>query len=331
MARSLTIHGNPKSVLAKINTVKDAKDYSAQARLMRDFARQTGMGKAAVNKAAEAYLWAQYGGGRLLLAMREAGTRHSGRGNNKKLESQAGTPKLSELAITNNDASRWQRLASIPESTLEAYIADTIEAGGELTSADALALAREIITAKKKQRAKRGAATATAIETCDLILADPPWRYDFAETKTRDVENQYPTATVEEIESHCAADWFPSVATNAVLFLWATAPKLTEAMRVLVAWGFEYKTHAVWDKGKIGMGYWFRGQHELLLVGTRGTYAPPAQSKRVSSIFLENRGRHSAKPECVYAWIESCFPDSAKHELYQRHPRPGWNGSTNEI
>lgn len=64
-------------------------------------------------------------------------------------------------------------------------------------------------------------------------------------------------------------------ADNAVLFLWATAPKLKEALEVMEAWGFEYRTNAVWDKEIIGMGYWFRGQHELLLVGVKGEFSPP--------------------------------------------------------
>ena len=74
-------------------------------------------------------------------------------------------------------------------------------------------------------------------------MADPPWKYDFTETVCRDVENHYPTATVEEICAHQ-----PNVKEDAVLLLWATAPKLTEALRVMTAWCFRYVTSAVWDK-----------------------------------------------------------------------------------
>lgn len=116
---------------------------------------------------------------------------------------------------------------------------------------------------------------APPLETTSVLLADPPWQYDFAETDSRQIENQYPTATVDEICDHIDAAWVPPHSEDAVLFFWATAPKLREAMKVMDAWGFQYKTHAVWDKEKIGMGYWFRGQHELLLVGTRGDMSPP--------------------------------------------------------
>lgn len=153
----------------------------------------------------------------------------------------------------------------------------------------------------------------------NLVLADPPWRYDFAETDSRQIENQYPSATVDDIISHK-----PDTQPDCVLLLWGTVAKLREAFEVLDGWGFEYKTHAVWDKEKIGMGYWFRGQHELLIVATKGKMSPPEQADRVSSVFREARGGHSAKPECVYQWIEKAFKDHTKLEMYCRAPRDGW-------
>jgi N6-adenosine-specific RNA methylase IME4/ParB-like chromosome segregation protein Spo0J len=177
---------------------------------------------------------------------------------------------------------------------------------------------QEAETLEASENAKRG-------ELPDLVLADPPWRYDFAETDNRQIENQYPSATVEEI---CAM--IPKTEKNAVLFLWATVAKLREAFEVMDAWGFEYKTNAVWDKQKIGMGYWFRGQHELLLVGTKGSYSPPEQAMRVSSVFREARGKHSEKPECVYKFIESAFPVAVKLEMFSRKQRDGWIAFGNE-
>ena len=41
--------------------------------------------------------------------------------------------------------------------------------------------------------------------------------------------------------------------TNCILYLWATAPKLLEALEVMDAWGFTYKTQAIWNKEIIGM------------------------------------------------------------------------------
>ncbi|MFW6145328.1 MAG: Spo0J and IME4 domain-containing protein [bacterium] len=159
-----------------------------------------------------------------------------------------------------------------------------------------------------------------------LVLADPPWRYDFAESDSRQVENRYPSLTVDEIISHK-----PETEPNCVLFLWATAPKLKEAFEVMDAWGFEYKTHGIWDKEKVGMGYWFRNQHELLLVGTKGQISPPDSKNRISSILKEYRKSHSEKPLCVYEWIENAFPQLKKLEMFCREQRQGWEAHGNEV
>jgi N6-adenosine-specific RNA methylase IME4 len=155
-----------------------------------------------------------------------------------------------------------------------------------------------------------------------VIYADPPWEYDFSQSNSRGIEQHYPTMPLDEIKTIK----IPS-ADDAVLFLWATAPKLVEAMAVIQAWGFAYRTDAVWDKGKIGMGYWFRGQHELLLVGTKGNISTPAAETRFSSVIRSPRQEHSRKPALVYEMIEAMFPNQERIELFLRgKPRPGWIG-----
>ncbi len=160
----------------------------------------------------------------------------------------------------------------------------------------------------------------------EVILADPPWKYDFSKDSTDSIEYHYPTMILEEIKNLKV----PS-ADNAVLFLWATAPKLKEALEVMESWGFKYKTCAVWDKEWIGMGYWFRGQHELLLVGIKGKFSPPPEKRRFSSVIREKRREHSRKPEKVYEIIEAMFPQNTKLELFARNKREGWEAWGNEI
>lgn len=160
------------------------------------------------------------------------------------------------------------------------------------------------------------------VQKFSVLTADPPWRYDFVATKSRKIENQYPTMSLEEIKA--LGPRLP-VAENAVLFLWATAPKLRWALEVMDAWGFAYKTHAIWSKKRLGMGYWFRGAHELLLVGTRGHFSPPSSEHRRSSVFEEPRGPHSKKPDSVQDWIDEAFPHEPKLELFARRTRPGWS------
>lgn len=160
----------------------------------------------------------------------------------------------------------------------------------------------------------------------DVIYADPPWRYEFSETVSRQVENQYPTMELEEIKGLKV----PS-AEDSVLFLWSPAPKLEQALEVMKAWGFRYITCAVWDKEIIGMGYWFRGQHELLLIGVKGNFSPPEPENRFPSVIRDKRTNHSAKPEIVHSMIEKMFPYGKYLELFSRNKKEGWEAWGNQL
>jgi len=159
-----------------------------------------------------------------------------------------------------------------------------------------------------------------------IIYADPPWQYNFCKDNADRIENHYPTMSLKDIK----ALNIPA-ATNAVLYLWATAPKLVEALEVMKAWGFEYKTHAIWDKEWIGMGYWFRGTHELLLVGVKGSFSPPKPTERIASIIKEKRTSHSKKPSKIRNFIFSWFPNCNRIELFAREKTEGWDVWGNEI
>ena len=127
------------------------------------------------------------------------------------------------------------------------------------------------------------------------------------------------------IDDICAMDISEISTDDSVLFMWATSPKLEEALRVINAWGFSYVTCAVWDKEKIGMGYYFRQQHELLLVAKKGNIPAPIPAARVKSVLSYKRGEHSSKPEEFYSIIEDMYPEYKKLELFCRTPRDGWS------
>jgi N6-adenosine-specific RNA methylase IME4 len=158
-------------------------------------------------------------------------------------------------------------------------------------------------------------------KTYPVIYADPPWQYEHCKTDSRKIENQYPTMTLDEI---CALD-VPKIAANdAILFLWTTAPKVKESLQVIQAWGFEYKTQAIWEKEQMGMGYYFRNVHEILMVATRGKIPVPETGARLRSVFHYPRGKHSAKPREFYQIIETMYPEFDKIELFCRDPQDGW-------
>jgi len=185
--------------------------------------------------------------------------------------------------------------------------------------------AKRLISAERNLRLKL--LKLPPIPEGDVYYADPPWQYDFSETITREVENQYPTMELKEIIGLP----LPHMPDSA-LFLWVTAPKLVEAMTVIKEWGYSYKTHMIWDKEKIGMGYWFRGQHELLLVGIKGNMPPPIASKRISSVYQQARTDHSVKPPEIHDKIESMLPNLRYVELFARQPyNERWQVWGNEV
>lgn len=153
----------------------------------------------------------------------------------------------------------------------------------------------------------------------NVIYADPPWEYQFSPTYSRSIEAHYPSMKLKDI---CELR-VPS-ADDSILFLWATSPKLEEAMQVLESWGFEYRTSMVWVKDKIGMGHYVRGQHELLLIGRKGSMPTPDPSTRPSSVIVAPRLEHSQKPTAVYDLIEKMYPTSTYLELFSRGERVGW-------
>lgn len=164
-----------------------------------------------------------------------------------------------------------------------------------------------------------------------VILADPEWRFEVYSRDTgmdRAADNHYPTSATDAI---CARPVGDIAAKDCALFLWATVPMLPDALRVLTAWGFEYKSHCIWKKDRVGTGYWFRNAHELLLVGTRGDIPAPAMGTQFVSAIEAPLGEHSAKPEIFLQMIEAYFPTLPKIELNRRGPaRPGWDAWGNE-
>ena len=200
---------------------------------------------------------------------------------------------------------------------------------------------KQIVEASKKVRAKKAAQRReqrvdkineiaqgnkpledTADRLYPIIYADPPWRYEHSETDNRQIENHYPTMSLDEI---CKLPVSSIASPDAVLFLWTTSPKLAESMDVIKSWGFVYRTCIVWDKERIGMGYYARQQHELLLIASRGSIPVPEPENRPNSVIrIKRDNEHSAKPHEFYELIERMYPEYGRIELFARNQRNGW-------
>jgi len=112
---------------------------------------------------------------------------------------------------------------------------------------------------------------------------------------------------------------------------------LPEALRVITAWGFRYKTVAfVWLKQNrksqgwfFGMGYWTRSNAEICLFAARGH--PKRQSKGVHQFIISPIEAHSKKPDIVREKITELMGDVPRVELFARQAPPDWDVWGNEI
>ena len=165
-----------------------------------------------------------------------------------------------------------------------------------------------------------------------VIYADPPWRYERSKVQGA-AEKHYPTMGIDEL---CALPVPELAAKDCALFLWATFPQLPEALRLIRAWGFRYRTVAfVWLKRNrkspswfYGMGYWTRSNAEICLLATKGK--PKRQSAGVHQFLISPIEQHSKSrmqrgKKSLPLWgicpVLSCLPD--------RKRRGGIYGATN--
>lgn len=174
------------------------------------------------------------------------------------------------------------------------------------------------------------------------ILADPPWSFNVWSKDTgngRSASSHYNTMTMDDIAALPVADL---AADDCCLFMWVCWPSLPEALKVIEAWGFTYKTCGFdWMKAhakqldmfrddadvQVGMGYWTRANTEPCLLATRGK--PKRLNADVRQGIISPRRQHSRKPDEVHGRIERLVA-GPYCELFARQERPGWDVWGNE-
>lgn len=169
-----------------------------------------------------------------------------------------------------------------------------------------------------------------------IVLCDVPYKYDYE----GEGAPNYPTLTEEDIvclkdkEGRPVTDLF---AKDAVILFWAPMPKLEEALRIVHAWGFTYKTAIVWSKEKEGIsqqgtGYYTIATCELVLIATKGKPGIPLPKNRPLGILRAPRTKtHSEKPSILRHWIEKMYPNEKYLELFAREPTTGWTAWGNQL
>ena len=173
-------------------------------------------------------------------------------------------------------------------------------------------------------------------------IVDPPWPYRVPKVsangsrskQTGNSGHVYKPLDIDDLAALPVGDWVADI-----VLLWTTGPMMPAAARLIEAWGFEWVTLTYWVKtspqgypqesfdGRVsfkrhmGVGYWFRGDVEPVVVGKRkGT---PSYRTGRRAAFLRPAMSHSAKPDYLHELAETMFPGPYL-ELFARRPRPGW-------
>jgi len=159
-----------------------------------------------------------------------------------------------------------------------------------------------------------------------IIYADPPWTYDDkALAGNRGAGCKYDLMTLEELKQMKIP-----TAENCILFMWATYPKLNDALELIKAWNFEYKTVAfTWvkvdsnNKFLMGMGRWTRANAEIVLLATKGR--PVRINAGINQIIKTTPREHSKKPSLIRDRIIELVGDLPRIELFARTKIHGWD------
>jgi len=174
-----------------------------------------------------------------------------------------------------------------------------------------------------------------------IIYADPPWDYYSAwKRKNSDsagiwglAQDHYNTMNIEDVKSLPIEK---ITRDDCFLFLWATFPQMQEALDVIKAWGFEYKTVAfTWIKkskngnNSMGMGWYTRSNAEVCLLAKKGK--PKVIDHSVRQVVESLREKHSKKPNEVRDRIIQLCGNIPRIELFARDKVKGWDNWGNEL
>lgn len=309
--------------IATIPTMDQALEVRDQAEALRVYYRRRDGAEEMSRRAAEVKLRAERRIGELLPEPSRGGRRESGN-------------RLLPEGVEKMQAHRFRKVAEVPAEVFETFITEA----EEVTTAGLIREAKKVERDERVEEVLSSAPEpAKALNNLDslaesiragerepfaCIYADPPWQYGNQGTRGA-TNNHYATMKMADIEALPVSGL---AAEQAHLHLWTTSVFLPDALRLIHHWGFDYKSYLVWDKPQFGLGNYWRGPCELLLLGVRGKLK--FQDHSIKAILREDRTRHSAKPAPFRTLIERASP-GPRLEMFARVATPGWTAWGNEI
>lgn len=278
MSETALVHYNQaRRALQRAVAFDEVKAIRDKAERLRVYSRQVGESLDAQNNWAEIKLRAERRAGEMLREGKENGHRATpGRPEKTNQDDWFSKPTLAEIGITQNQSTRWQSIANIPEEEFEEVIQQTKEAGQELTETAFLRVVkeqkREAVREQNRALVERVAPAPVAVADAryQTIVIDPPW--DWGDEGDADqfgrARPTYATMRFEEVAALPVSDLSEK---DAHIYLWITNRSLPKGFALLEQWGFRYVTTLTWCKPSIGMGNYFRGSTEHVLFGVRGS------------------------------------------------------------
>lgn len=176
----------------------------------------------------------------------------------------------------------------------------------------------------------------------DVIVADPPWRFELHNETTGGAKSPQAHYRCLDMADIARLPVGLLARPNALLFLWCTWPMLATGEQIALAraWGFAPVSGGSWAKrtasGKLrwGPGYVVRTGTEPYLIAVDEACCPylvakvgegarnPSLINHVDGLAREN----SRKPDEFYAALAAATPGRRRCDLFARETRPGFDG-----
>lgn len=230
---------------------------------------------------------------------------------------------LADLGVSNQESSRWQRIALIPDELFESYL---INAKNRTQSALLVEASRQI------RPEQEGASIDYPTDVFPCIVIDPPWPIKKIMRVVRPMQKEaldYPTMSIDEI----AEIPIPKLAyeDGCHVYLWVTQKYLPIGLGLFETWGVKYQCLLTWVKpGGITPFTWMYNT-EHVLFGRIGSL--PLLKNGIKLSFSEPTREHSRKPEIFYDIVKTASP-GPRLELFARQPREGftvWGDETDRF
>jgi N6-adenosine-specific RNA methylase IME4 len=153
-----------------------------------------------------------------------------------------------------------------------------------------------------------------------------------APNQTRELD--YETLPVEEIFALLDSDVFTLAAPLHTVFLWGIDQFLFEGEQQMALRGYRRHARLVWDKGNgVAPAFSVRFTHEYISWFYKPLFQKVAESSRgkLPTVLSERSREHSRKPDLLYSWVDTWYPDAAKIDVFSREKRQGWDQFGNEV